>query len=160
MVLTVTGNGIFIVNKKSQKLCGISAEGTTLFFQGEDGVSLEGGVVCVNDIFACLYSLELRNVTFVIKGNEIEKITAILSDTSKFEQVIQLIKDTFPMLDMSEQNRKINGYATSLVEKLKEGVAVTIMGTKEKDEIKYCPECGMQCDPNIPYCMECGAVVS
>ena len=71
---------------------------------------------------------------------------------------MSFVKEVFPMLEFSEQGKKINGYASSLVEKLEAGITVTIIETKDVKEI-FCPECGMQCDSNIPYCLECGASV-
>jgi len=62
-------------------------------------------------------------------------------------------------VEFSEQNKKINGYASALVEKMRDGIELTIVDSTDTVKVPICPECGMQCDPSIPYCMECGASI-
>jgi hypothetical protein len=151
MNLVLSGRNLWIVDKKPQTITDIKYE---------DGVIQLGGVsFAAKDIYAALYCTELRNITFIIQKNEIHQMTLVLDTKEMYERVMSLVKEAFPMLELSEQGKKINGYASSLVEKLKEGIQVTIIDTKDKVKEIYCPECGMQCDPNIPYCLECGASI-
>ena len=150
MELLLSGRNLWIVDKKPQALINIDCSG------GE----LRIGAECfkVNDVYAALFCKELRNITFVIQNDKVHQMSLVLETAELFEKVFQYLKDNCPNLEFSEQGKKINGYASSLVEKLEEGITVTIIETKDVKEI-FCPECGMQCDPNIPYCLECGAAV-
>lgn len=150
MNLVLSGRNLWIVDKKPQTITDIKYE---------DGVIQLGGVsFAAKDIYAALYCTELRNITFIIQKNEIHQMTLVLENAELFESVMSFLKTACQELEFSEQGKKINGYASSLVEKLEAGITVTIIETKDVKEI-FCPECGMQCDPNIPYCLECGASV-
>ena len=148
--MVLSGRNLWIVDKKAQTLSEINYSdkqfqmGTVQFKASE--------------VYAALYCKELRNITLIVQNNEIHQMTLVLETAELFENVMGFVRTVCPELEFSEQGKKINGYATSLVEKLKEGVTVTIIETKDVKEI-FCPECGMQCDPNIPYCLECGASV-
>ena len=149
--LVLTGRNLWIVDKKPQTITDIKYE---------DGMLQAGAErFAVKEIYAALFCEELRNLTFIVQGKEIRQMTLVLETAELFEQVKNFIKNACPSLEFSEQGKKINGYASSLVEKLKEGVTVTIIDTKDNVKEIFCPECGMQCDPNIPYCLECGASI-
>ena len=77
----------------------------------------------------------------------------------QFEKTLGLLKETYKNVEFSEQNKKINGYASALVEKMRDGIELTIVDSTDTVKVPICPECGMQCDPSIPYCMECGASI-
>lgn len=150
MSLLITGKNLWIVDKKPQDVSEINyAEG--VLFIGKEQIRIK-------EIYAALYCKEIRNITFIVQNAEIHRMTLVLETNELFEHVFAYIKENCEELSFSEQGKKINGYAASLVEKLEEGITVTIIETKEAKEI-FCPECGMQCDPNIPYCLECGASV-
>ena len=150
--LVLTGRNLWIVDKKPQTLADISySEG--ILFVGKEQIHLE------KEVYAALFCEELRNLTFIIQRQEIHQMTLVLETAQLFEEVVNFMKEMCPSLELSEQGKKINGYASSLVEKLKEGIVVTIIETKDNVKEVFCPECGMQCDPNIPYCLECGASV-
>lgn len=160
MELRLTKKNLYIVNKKPQQLEEIEILDADLKLKNKDRSLLEQGHINLEkDLYACLYCRKLKNITFIIKKDMAFSSSLIMEEETQFEAVLNLIRETRPDLKLSEQNAKINIYATSLVEKLQEGVSVTIIDTKEDADIKCCPVCGMQCDPNIPYCMECGAAV-
>ena len=148
--MEISGKNLWIVDKKPQALSDIWYSDDK-FHIGKESFSLK-------EVYAALFCEELRNITFIIQNEKIHQMTLVLETVELFEKVFQYIKDNCPSLEFSEQGKKINGYASSLVEKLEEGITVTIIETKDVKEI-FCPECGMQCDPNIPYCLECGAAV-
>ena len=148
--MVLSGRNLWIVDKKPQALTDMDCS---------DNVIQIGAVrFCVNEVYAALYCTELRNMTFIVQNDKIHQMTLVLETAELFEQVMSFMKTACTSLEFSEQGKKINGYASSLVEKLEEGITVTIIETKDVKEI-FCPECGMQCDPNIPYCLECGASV-
>ena len=149
--LVLTGRNLWIVDKKPHTVSDISYQGGVLFIGKEQ--------IQEKEIYAALFCAELRNITWIIQGESIHQMTLVLDNVEVYEQVMSFVRDVCPGLEFSEQGRKINGYAASLVEKLKEGVTVTIIDTKDNVKEIFCPECGMQCDPNIPYCLECGASV-
>lgn len=160
MEVVLSGKNLFIIDKKPQIAGRIYNQEAILLFKNDEGEVLEHGKLDLQrDLYACLYCKQLKNITFIVKKDSAFAVSLIVADEIQFESVLRLIREACPELELSEQNAKINGYVNSLVEKLKEGVAVTIMDTKEESAIKYCSVCGMQCDPNIPYCMECGASV-
>lgn len=160
MQLKLMGRNLYIVNKKSQLVAKIEFMGTVINIVDVEGKVVEQGQIDLQqDLYACLYCKQLRNIIFIISGETPCSVSLIMGEDSQFDDVLQRIRKAHPALEISEQNAKINGYAASLVEKLQEGIAVTIIDTKEENVVKCCPVCGMQCDPNIPYCMECGASV-
>ena len=86
-------------------------------------------------------------------------VALILNDET-FTGVLGFLQANCKNVSFSEQDKKINGYATALVEKMKDGIELTIVDSTDTVKVPICPECGMQCDPTIPYCMECGASIS
>lgn len=160
MEVVLNGKNFFIVDKKPQAVGRVYNQESILLVKDDEGKILEHGELNLRkDLYACLYCKRLKNITFIVKRDRVFSASLLIADEMQFESVLRLMREASPELELSEQNAKINGYANSLVEKLKEGVEVTIMDTKEESAIKYCSVCGMQCDPNIPYCMECGASV-
>ena len=141
-----------IVNKKPQQF-------QTIEF-GEQNLIIENKTsVAVKEIYACLHCEELRNITLIVKSDQVYNVTLVFEDVKKFQKILKSLQESYPTMEVSQQNKKINGYAAAVIEKLSEGIENGIVDTKEQDNIKYCPICGMECDPNIPYCMECGAEV-
>lgn len=143
---------LYIIDKNAKELSAVSYEKEYLLLSNEFEIRLQ-------DIYACMYCQELCNITFIIRGENVFQLSLIIRERNKFLEILNNIKRNYNSIELLEQNKKINGYASALVEKLRNGIETTIIETKEQDEIKYCPVCGMQCDPNIPYCMECGANV-
>ena len=150
--IILSGRNLWIVDKKPQTFENITYKDGNLLI-GKEQIQLS------KDIYAALFSKELRNITFIVQQDVIHQMTMVLETKESFDKTFDFIKSVCQTLEFSEQGRKINGYATSLVEKLREGVTVTIIDTKENVKEIFCPDCGMQCDPNIPYCLECGASV-
>lgn len=143
---------LYIVDKDAKELNDVSYKKECLVLSKEFKIML-------HEIYACMYCQELGNITFIIRGEDAYKISMIIRERNKFLEILNNIKRNYNEIELLEQNKKINGYASALVEKLSDGIETTIMETKEHEEIKCCPVCGMQCDPNIPYCMECGSEV-
>lgn len=159
MNLNLKGKNLYIFNKKPQRAEVLKSEGTSFKILGEQGNVLDGGEIDLkNDLHACLYCKLLKNIVFIVKKEKAYHTSLLLADEIQFESVLEMIRAAEPEVQFSEQNAKINGYAASVVDKLQEGVKITIIETKE-EKVKCCPVCGMECDPNIPYCMECGAPV-
>lgn len=150
--MKLSGRNLWIVDKKPQALSDIEyTEGVLCIGQEQ--------IQANREVYAALYCTELRNITFIVQNEKIHQMTMVLDTNENFEAVFQFIKNACPKLEFSEQGKRINGYASSLVEKLEEGITVTIIETKDNEKLIFCSECGMQCDPNIPYCLECGASV-
>lgn len=159
MSLILNGKNLYIVNKKPQMAGAIECDGTCLMILDKENNVLEAGKIDLRlDLHACLYCRQLKNIVFIVNNGKVYSASLILTDENQFDAVLSELRLAYPELQLSEQNAKINGYAASVVEKLQEGVAVTIIETKE-EKVKCCPVCGMECDPNIPYCMECGTPV-
>jgi len=144
---------LYIVNKIPKKFDAIKADEKAILIE-EAGVKIS-----VDKIHVCLYCETLKNITIIVCADEIYKASLVLDTKEQFENTLKLLKATYKSVDFSEQNKKINGYATALVEKLTVGIELTIVDSSDTVKVPICPECGMQCDPSIPYCMECGASI-
>lgn len=151
--MKLLGKNLYIANKKAQQVQEIEIKGETLEIVSMEAIDLS------KETYACLYYGQLKTIVFIVQRESAFMASLVLEDKNQFEELLKQLKSACPSLELSEQNAKINGYAMSVVAKLNEGVAVKILETKEEEKVKCCPECGMQCDPNIPYCMECGASV-
>lgn len=149
--LVLTGRNLWIVDKKPQTVSDICFQNEVLCI-GKEQIQVK------KNVYAALYCTELRNITFIVQNDKVHHMTLVLESAELFEKVMDFLRTNCKAIEFSEQGKKINGYASSLIEKLEEGITVTIIETKDVKEI-FCPECGMQCDPNIPYCLECGASV-
>lgn len=164
MELLLSGKNLYIVEKKPQFIYKVERNGLYILLKNEKNEILQRGDIDLEkEVHVGLYCRRLKNITLIVKRKKdsVEEIFSgamIFAEEEQFDKALEMIKAIAPTLQMSEQNAKINGYAVSVLEKLKEGITVTIMETKE-EKVKCCPLCGMECDPNIPYCMECGASV-
>lgn len=141
-----------IIDKKPQPFETIEFNENNLVIQGDINVE-------VGDIYACLHCEGLRNITLIVKSDQVYNVTLVFEDVKKFQEILKSLQESYPTIEISQQNKKINGYAAAVIQKLREGIETGIIDTKEQNDIKCCPVCGMECDPNIPYCMECGAEV-
>lgn len=153
--LKFEGKNLYIIHNIPHSFCEMELKDQELLIKNEQvdaRISLE-------EVFAVLYCKSLKNITFIVKNTEAYRVTLLLEKRDDISRVLKLLKKAIINLKISEQNEKINGYAAALVEKLREGITTEVIDTKEQEAIRYCPECGMQCDSNIPYCMECGATV-
>lgn len=144
---------LYIVNKIPKKFDAISADEKKILIKEAEAK------IPVDKIHVCLYCETLKNITIIVCADEIYKASLVMDTKEAFEDTLKLLKDTYKNVEFSEQNKKINGYATALVEKMKAGIELTIVDSTDTVKVPICPECGMQCDPSIPYCMECGASV-
>lgn len=144
---------LYIVNKMPKKFSEIEADEKAIF------IKEAGAEILVDKIHVCLYCETLKNITLIVCADEIYKASFVMDTKEQFEKTLDLFKSTYKNVDFSEQNKKINGYATALVDKLRDGIELTIVDSTDKVKVPICPECGMQCDPSIPYCMECGASI-
>ena len=159
MQLQLDGRNMCIINKKAEFFKEVFLIRDRFIFKNADGSILSVGAVAGNHILACLHCEQLRNITILSDDGEYKKITFILEDKYNFEQLLDLFEAVCSAEIVSAQNKNINGYTTALVEKLKDGIKLTIVETKEQENVILCPVCGMQCEPGIPYCMECGASI-
>lgn len=159
MKLTLKGRNLIIKDKKATTFHEIELTDEMLMALDEQGVALAEGTIVAEEAHACMYCEILRNITWILVGEEIEKITMVFEKEEEFSQALKAIRETYKSLEISEQNKKINGYATALVEKMKAGIELHIVESSDEVKVPICPVCGMQCDPDIPYCMECGASV-
>lgn len=158
--MRLLGKNLYIANKKAHQVHEIEINGAKLYAKNEKQQIFQAGEIDLSkEVYACLFYRHLNTIVFVVQKDIAYMVSVILAEKEQFEQLLEQIRAACPSLELSEQNAKINGYAMSVVAKLNEGVAVKILETKEEAKVKCCPECGMQCDPNIPYCMECGASV-
>lgn len=151
--MKLLGKNLYIANKKAKQLQEIEIKGTILETVPMEEIDLS------KEVYACLYYVQLNTIVFIVQKEIAYMASLVFTDAEQFRDILKKIKEACPSLELSEQNAKINGYAMSVVAKLNEGVTVKILETKAEDAVKCCPECGMECDPNIPYCMECGASV-
>lgn len=150
------GRNILVVNNHAELFDSLKIEDSMLSIFG---AHKEVKKLNLDKIHVCLYCEELRNITLIIKEVDVYKVSMLMEQTDTYQKFVSFLKNQDPTFDFSEQNKKITGYATAIVEKLREGTVLTIIDKKEETNIIYCPECGVQCDPNIPYCMECGAMI-
>ena len=144
---------LYIVNKIPKKFDEIEVSEKAIIIKEADAQ------IPVDKIHACLYCETLKNITLIICDNEIYKVSLVMDTEEVFAKTLALLKNTYKAVDFSEQNKKINGYTTALVEKMKDGIELTIVESTDAVKVPICPDCGMQCDPSIPYCMECGASI-
>lgn len=144
---------LYIVNKVPKKFDEIKVD--------EKAILIEEAKVSIptDKIHVCLYCETLKNITIIVCADEIYKASFVMDTPEQFASALNLLKNTYKNVEFSEQNKKINGYATALVEKLNAGIELTIVDSSDTVKVPICPECGMQCDPSIPYCMECGASI-
>ncbi len=144
---------LYIVNKIPKKFNEIKADEKVIVIEEAQAE------IPVDKIHVCLYCETLKNITIIVCADEIYKASLVMETKEQFEATLKLLKNTYKTVDFSEQNKKINGYATALVDKMKAGIELTIVDSTDTVKVPICPECGMQCDPTIPYCMECGASI-
>lgn len=144
---------LYIVNKIPKKFNEIDVNEKVISIKEADAE------IMVEKIHVCLYSETLKNITLIICAEEIYKASLVIDSAEQFASILSNLKSTCKNVEFSEQNKKINGYATALVEKLQDGIELTIVDSTDVVKVPICPECGMQCDPSIPYCMECGASI-
>lgn len=144
---------LYIVNKIPKKFQEMSVSPEAIV------IDEAGAKILVDQIHVCLYSETLKNITLIVCAEEIYKASLVMESEEKYTETLALLKATCKNVDFSEQNKKINGYATALVEKMRAGIELTIVDSTDTVKVPICPECGMQCDPGIPYCMECGASI-
>ena len=159
MKLTIDGRNLIIKDKKATTFHEIELTDEMLMVLDEQGAALVEGTIEVEEVHACMYCELLRNITWILAGEEIEKLTMVFEKEEEFKNVVNAIRDTYKSWEITEQNKKINGYAAALVEKMKAGIELHIVESSDEVKVPVCPVCGMQCDPDIPYCMECGASV-
>lgn len=151
MNIACEGRNLFIVDKKAQTFGEIEIT--------EESISVKNETISVDKIHACMYCETLRNITVIVSDKDIYKVSFVLENETVFQNVLSAVKNVCKNADISEQNKKINGYATALVEKMKDGIELHIVESTDTVKVPICPVCGMQCDPSIPYCMECGASI-
>ena len=141
-----------IVNKKPQPFAEVQLEKDIILV----GENVE---INVDEIYACLYFEDLKNITFIVKNDNPYCATLLWKEIDKYQKILKSLQDKYKTVLFSQQDKKINGYASAILDKLREGIETGIVDAVVESNIPCCPVCGMECDPNIPYCMECGAEV-
>ncbi len=141
-----------IVDKKPQPFAEVQMEEKQILVG-------ENVVINVDEIYACLYFEDLKNITFIVKNAYPHCATLLLKEMDTYTKILKSLQEKYKTVLFSQQDKKINGYAGAIVDKLREGIETGIVDAIVETDIKCCPVCGMECDPNIPYCMECGAEV-
>ena len=141
-----------IVDKKPQNFEEVVLENDKIIV----GENVE---ININEVYACLYFEELKNITFIVNSTRPHCATLLFEETEKYQKTLKSLQKAYKNVLFSQQDKKINGYARAIVDKLREGIETGIVDAIIEKDIKCCPVCGMECDPNIPYCMECGAEV-
>ena len=144
---------LYIVNKVPKKFGKVEVTEKAILIKDADAE------IPVDKIHVCLYCEALKNITIIVCADEIYKASLVMDSKEEFDKTLKLLKDTYTSIEFSEQNKKINGYASALVEKMRDGIELTIVDSTDAVKVPVCPVCGMQCDPSIPYCMECGASI-
>lgn len=144
---------LYIVNKVPKKFGKVEVTEKAILIKDADAE------IPVDKIHVCLYCETLKNITIIVCADEIYKASLVMDSKEEFDKTLKLLKDTYTSIEFSEQNKKINGYASALVEKMRDGIELTIVDSTDAVKVPVCPVCGMQCDPSIPYCMECGASI-
>lgn len=141
-----------IIDKKPQKFQDIIID--------SQGIKIDEILeIKVADIYVCFYYEGLKNITLVVKNRQVYSVTLILKETKEYKKILNSLQEELANVQFSQQDKKINGYAAAIIEKLREGIETGIVDAVEEKNVKCCPVCGMECDPNIPYCMECGTEV-
>ena len=115
--------------------------------------------IAIDNVYACLYFEGLKNITFIVRGEKVHNVTLLYKESEEYHKKLKSLQENYKDIKFSQQDKKINGYAAAIIEKLREGIETGIVDAIVEKNIKECPVCGMECDPNIPYCMECGAEV-
>ena len=115
--------------------------------------------IAIDNVYACLYFEGLKNITFIVRGEKVHNVTLLYKESEEYQKKLKSLQENYKDIKFSQQDKKINGYAAAIIEKLREGIETGIVDAIVEKNIKECPVCGMECDPNIPYCMECGAEV-
>lgn len=144
---------LYIVNKIPKKFNEIEVNENVILIKEAEAE------IPADKIHVCLYSETLKNITLIVCAEEIYKASLVMDSKEAYEKTLVTLKNTCKSVEFSEQNKKINGYATALVDKMKAGIELTIVDSSDTVKVPICPDCGMQCDPTIPYCMECGASI-
>ena len=144
---------LYIVNKVPKKFGKVEVTEKAILIKDADAE------IPVDKIHVCLYCETLKNITIIVCADEIYKASLVMDSKEEFDKTLKLLKDTYTSIEFSEQNKKINGYASALVEKMRDGIELTIVDSTDTVKVPVCPVCGMQCNPSIPYCMECGASI-
>ena len=144
---------LYIVNKVPKKFGKVEVTEKAILIKDADAE------IPVDKIHVCLYCETLKNITIIVCADEIYKASLVMDSKEEFDKTLKLLKDTYTSIEFSEQNKKINGYASAMVEKMRDGIELTIVDSTDTVKVPVCPVCGMQCDPSIPYCMECGASI-
>ena len=157
MELVCNGRNLYIVGKTAEIFDAVAVEDGIMSVKNKEEHRVPNSTISLNQVYACMYCPGLRNITLIIRAEDIYKVSFVMNNDAEFKKALKWFREVCASATVSEQNKKINGYAAGLIEKLKEGIELSIIDSKDESEVPVCPVCGMQCDPGIPYCMECGA---
>lgn len=152
------GRGTQVLHKKAAIFTVIEVkEGGLRLMNSEGEVLYPGEAGNQNEVFAWLYADRQKNLTMIVRKPDPDMMMLLFMKEEDYEKVKTLLMQSFPDAVWSRQNEKIGGYASTLVEKLKEGTSLQVIDAVDEEDMLRCPECGMQVEPGMAYCMECGA---
>ncbi|MBQ6622379.1 MAG: hypothetical protein IJH75_06055 [Mogibacterium sp.] len=153
------GRNHLLINRRPGLFGAVTFGGRGLILTDEAGRVPDNGIIVMDgSVYVCLYCDAVRNITLLIDRPGQYRITTLLfAQEESYRAVLAGMRAAWPELRFSEQNLKINRYAERVLEKLREGTRLEIRDAVREEDVVYCPECGVQCEPGMAYCMECGA---
>lgn len=152
---------VYIRDKKPQVVSEAIFSPRTIILKAGDSLVDNGVINLVSGTYAVLHCEEITNISIVTAGTDSRVLTFYIEDKDEFLATVDAISSCGADLTISPQNIKLNSYAVSISEKLKDGIEIRIFDAKTDEDTVECPECGVanDWDPNMPYCMECGAAL-
>ncbi len=154
---------IFVKSKKPQSVTEALFSSRTIILK-KDGSLVEGGIInLISGTYAILYCEDINNISIVTTGANSEVLTFFIEDDDEFDSTVDSIREVLrtceASIPLSPQNIKLNSYAVSIAEKLRNGVELRIVDVRSDDDTVECPSCGAINDwnPSLPYCLECGS---
>lgn len=154
---------IYVKAKKPQSVTEALFSSRTIILKNGDSLVDNGIINLISGTYAILYCEDINNISIVTKGDKAEVLTFYIEDDDEFDdtvdEIAKSLRDCEASIPFSPQNIKLNSYAVSVAEKLRDGVELRIVDAKSDDDAIECPSCGALNDwnPDLPYCLECGA---
>ncbi len=152
---------VYIREKKPQTVSEIMITPRAIVLRDDSGILGHGVINLAKGVYACLYSDDIRYISIITDGLDARVLTLYMDAQSEYKATVAEIIRICPSLTISSQNLKINSYANSVAEKLREGVELQIVDAVNEEDVVICPDCGVANDrnPSMPFCMECGAAL-
>ena len=149
-----------IINKKPQRFSEMRLAGKTAVFLNGEGRPLDFGVLPLDSsIYTMMNCDQVQLMMLVIDkagGQTVEGI--FWKDEEEYSSGCRRLAETAG-LKISKQDLRINSYAWSIAEKLRDGVQIKVTDALDTSDMEVCPECGMLNPKGSPYCLDCGAEI-